>query len=182
MLKCIGLGAVLSALAMPVMAEASSATATGSASATVIQAISVVQEADLDFGVVASTPEQSASVTITAGNSVVRYGGGARQACKSNDKCPLPHAASLTVSGEPGRSYKVTAPESVGIAGSDANAAALIVDKISLRTASRPGGSAAGLLDRAGKDRFDLGGTLHLPPGLVPARYRISVPVVASYD
>lgn len=173
--------------AAPALAQGGSASATGAASATIVAPIAVRQIADLDFGVVAAGASQAGSVTILPGISAARYDGSARQSCGAGGKCPAPHFASFEVSGEAGRAYTIATPASVAIGGDalgDGVGAApvLRVEAIGLRSASRPGAGPAGTLDPAGRDRFDLGGTLRLPATVAPARYRVSIPVIVTYS
>ena len=78
----------------------------------------------------------------------------------------------------------IAAPASVVLSGEPAGSAAptLRVEAIGLRSASRPDAGPAGLLDLAGRDRFDLGGTLRLSGEIAPARYRVSIPVIVTYS
>ena len=169
------------------LAQGGSASAAGAVSATIVAPIAVRQIADLDFGVVAAGSGQAGSVTILPGIAAARYGGRARQACSADGECPAPHFASFEVSGEAGRAYTIATPASVAISGEPVGdvvsaAPVLRVEAIGLRSASRPDAGPAGTLDPAGRDRFDLGGTLRLPAAMAPARYRISIPVIVTYS
>lgn len=182
MRACLSVAAA--ALLLPLPALAQPASATGTASAAVVAPITVRQIADLDFGVIAAGPGQAGSVTILPGLSDARYRGGARQACSASNECPTPHFASFEVSGEASRAYTIAAPTSVVLGGEESGNSGLTVrvDAIALRSVSRPDAGPAGRLDPAGRDRFDLGGTLRLPAETAPARYRVSIPVIVTYS
>ena len=171
-------------------ASGNSATATGMASATIVKPIAVATTADLDFGTVASTG--TGLVDILPINAAALYSGGAHDACDSAACAAAPtatHAASFTVSGEAGRSYTITAPQSLSIvpvpAASDARISAmppaLLVDAITIRSASRPDSGATGQLDAAGQDTFALGGRLIVPADLPPARIVARITVIVAY-
>jgi Domain of unknown function (DUF4402) len=167
------------------------ATAEGMASATVVRPVSVRQLADLDFGVILAGSEAAGEVELAPAATGAVYAGGARRGCAGLADCPRPHAASFEVTGESGRAYMITAPDSVTVTAEAAGAGSggqfaeplpLRVNALRLRSASRPEAGPAGKLDGAGTDRFDLGGTLHVPAGSPPARYRVDVPVIVSYS
>lgn len=177
--------------ATPVQGQGAPASAAGTATATIVRPLAIRQIADLDFGIVASTGT-AGSVTLGPGVSALRYDGGARQGCAGDGECPLPHFASFELGGEANRSYKIALPSSVAVAGEALLSAArpgetatpsrVWVDGLQVRTASRPGTGPAGQLDPDGRDRFDLGGTLRIAGDLPPARYRVSIPVVVTYN
>ena len=179
------IGAMLAAIparAGPASAAATAtATATGSASAEVIAALVVTRTADLDFGTILASPA-AGTVTVSPAGAV-GFAGGARPACGAA-ACGGPHAARFLVRGEPGRAYTVVAPVQVIASGQAAAPGAatpqgLLVDDLTVQTASR--GGAGGTLDSGGDDSFNLGGTLRLPAGTPPARYRAVVPVTVIY-
>ena len=175
--------------ASPAMAASgNSSAATGMASATVIQPITVTTTADLDFGTVAS--DTTGLVDILPATSPALYSGGAHDACNADSTCHATHAASFTVAGEAGRSYTITAPQSVSItphpvagsaAGSDLLPPSLLVDAITIRTASRPDSGANGQLDGTGQDHFEIGGRLIVPAALSPARIVTQITVIVAY-
>lgn len=183
-------GAVL--LPLPALAGGLPASAVGVAAATVVSPVAVRQLTDLDFGVVAANAGSGGEVVLAPGSGSATYGGGARRGCSGGVACPAPHAASFEVSGEAGRAYSIAAPDSIAVAGEvvapgsggsdEASPPVLRVEALHFRSASRPEAGSAGRLDAAGRDRFDLGGTLRVPAALPPARYRVSVPVIVAYS
>ena len=177
-----GLAAVLALALAPVPALAASAS--GAAYAEVVSPMAVRQVADLDFGVIAANGGSAGSVTVAPGGTGADYVGGAREACGSAARCPQPHFARFEVSGEPNRSYTISAPSSISVAGLPLGAGlapVLLVDAIQLRSASRPNAGSAGRLGADGRDRFDLGGTLRVPAATPPAHFRLSVEVIVTY-
>lgn len=162
-------------------ASAAGATAQGSAQAEVVSPLVVVSEADLAFGAVFAADRQGA-VKIEAGGGI-SYEGGAQAACLPG-ACGAAHPARFRVKGEAGRAYVVSLPRLIVATGtttdgSNRSAPPLSVVDLTIDFATQPGG---GLLDPSGQDRFEVGGTLRLPPGLPPAAYRATVPVIVTYS
>ncbi|WP_395327935.1 DUF4402 domain-containing protein [Novosphingobium sp. BL-8H] len=157
--------------------------ATGVASATVVQPLSVRSLSDLDFGSVGDVGAQGGTLVIAPGDPAARYAGAAHPACiVGNANCAGPHAARLRVEGEPGRAYRVVVPESVQAHSAEGEAmAALPVTGLTVRTDSRPQAGAQGVLNHAGGDGFEIGGELRIPPGTEASHYRAQVPVIVVY-
>ena len=172
-------------------ASGNTASATGMASATIVQPIAVAELADLDFGNVASDGAGAlgaGSVTVAPTIAGATYTGPSRKACDTGLDCPDPHAARFVVTGEANRAYAITVPAELTIAprplASDATnvPAALVIDNIQARATSRAGDGSVGLLDAAGRDYFEIGGRLQLPAGLPPARYSTAILVLVAYS
>lgn len=186
-----GLFAGVCAALVPASALAGSgavATATGEASASVLQPLTVTRVSDLDFGAVFAARQVAGTVTVGP-DSAVAYGGGAGAACVSG-ACARPHASRFAVTGEPDRAYTISAPARLTATGTAPGGSApgqpeslppLLIESIAVRTASRPGAGANGLLDSAGNDFFDVGGRLLVPAGAPSGHYRADLPVVVSY-
>ncbi len=168
-------------------ASGNSDSATGMASATIVQPIAVTTTADLDFGQI--TSEATGVVDIMPADAGALYSGGVREACAAGGSCPQPHAARFAVTGEAGRSYTITAPASLSIAPRPAESfeatdlpPALLIEAITIRTASRPDSGANGVLDPGGQDHFSIGGRLIVPPALPPARVVAQIVVLVAYS
>ena len=179
-LRTAGLTIVLLGAAFPAHAENAriAATAAGIARAQVVRPITLTGIDDLDFGMVQSSG--SGTVTVQPGNSLVVYDGGARAACARAQQCPQPHPARFEVSGERGRGYRISLPGNLRIAGSSGSG--LVVASLTARSASRPAAGARGTFNLTGLDGFEVGGTLEISGALPPGHYRVSVPVIVSYD
>ena len=180
--------AVAALLALPMAAHGASitASASGRAQATILQPLTVQMQANLDFGTVASTITGNGTVTISPARDGATYAGSAAPACGSG-ACTTPHPAQFAVRGEAGRAYTIDVPTSVSVSGAPQDSATLTgptltVGALTIRTHSRPAAGNAGLIDANGADKFELGGTLILTPGLAAARYRLSVPVMVAYS
>lgn len=173
----IGALALVTAV-QPALAKGS--TTTGAAIAEVVAPLVVRHEADLDFGTLFASPG-AGTVSVSATGGAV-YSGGTRPACIPG-ACASPRAASFRVSGEPNRSYLIIAPSAVVAEGLSRNGAvpALPVDSLTVRSRSRPDAGPEGLLDSDGADRFEVGGTLHLPANAPSAHYRATIPVMVVY-
>lgn len=169
-------------------AWANGATATGMATATVVHPIAVTQMADLDFGIVISDSGRAGSVTIAPGGPAIRYAGGARLGCGGRLACPKAHAGLFGVTGQANSTYSIAVPSNISVRGISASEALsaeaplLVVTGITARTESRPAAGSVGQLGANGRDRFSLGGTLNVTTKLPPARYRVSIPVVVTYN
>ena len=139
-----------------------------------------MQTADLDFGAIVSDRTQGGTVTIAPDGSGAAYAGGASAV---PGHAPA-HAAAFAVSGEAGRAYNVSAPDTLTITGEALGggaAASLSISALSVRTTNRPASGPAGLLGADGTDSFEVGGTLILPAAATPAHYRASLPVIVTY-
>lgn len=154
--------------APPALAHGLTATSTGSVRAELTVPLTATREADLDFGAIFATT--TAGLVILAPDGTAGYTGGAHPACLPA-ACGKLHPASFMVSGEPGRGYLVTVPTSVTATGTTTGGISTPVLQVSdlvVRSASRPAAVAVGQLDRTGHDRFQVGGTLHIPPPFPP--------------
>ncbi len=172
-------------------AGGTSATAQGAAEATIVQPIVVRVISNLDFGMLTASRTMGGTVTVdpAATNEAggARYGGGASPACLGGGACPQIHASHFAVHGEAARSYVVRAPANLvasgTLIGSVAGAAPdLVIETLTVRTASQPENGAAGTLDVNGQDYFSIGGTLVVPAGTSPAHYQATLPVIVTYS
>ncbi|MDE2561125.1 MAG: DUF4402 domain-containing protein [Sphingomonadales bacterium] len=175
--------AVIGLPATPALASGTAATATGSALAQVVEPLVVARQADLAFGGVFAS-KLPGTVSVGA-DGALGYSGGAQSACMGG-ACLDTHPASFTVTGEPGRTYVVQLPASVVATGSITGgggglAPPLDVDGLAAVSANAASGGTAWQLDGQGRDRFDIGGTLHLPADLPSANYQVTIPVVVVY-
>ena len=156
------------------------ASAAGVATASVVKPLRVVALAPMDFGDITHVAGSSGTVTVSPGGSGAQFSGGASAAC-GGSTCADAHAARFSVSGEPQRNYTIQLPPTIVATGSSLSGAgvpALTVNSLTVRSASS---ANAPRLDAAGVDRFEVGGTITLPPDLPPARYRASFTVIVSY-
>lgn len=172
---------LLAAMGGQAAAAGLSASATGIARAEVTAPLVATREADLDFGAIFATT--AAGTVVLAADGTAGYTGGVRPACVAGACRPL-HPAAFAVAGEGGRAYLVTVPASIiatGTARDGTSAPPLAVAGLTVRTASRPAAGPAGLLDATGRDRFQVGGTLHVPAGIPAASYRASIAVMVTY-
>lgn len=173
--------AMVIAAAVPAKAQPGSTDqAAGRAQATVVQALRAVPLADLSFGAIVVGGAGDGVVTIAPVQSQASYGGSVRPSCGGNSNC-VPHAASFAVYGEEGRIYRVSLPAQV-LASGDRTDRVLLVQNLAMRSRNQPATSNGGRLDQHGEDRFEIGGTLHVPSGTKPDIFRADLPVTVSYD
>lgn len=170
--------------AAPAWAQGSGtgSSAAGTAAVQVVRPLTAQTLADLDFGLVAS--DAKGSVTIAAGSVSARFAGAARNACGDTGSCPAAHPARFAVTGESSRSYRIAVPERLTLtgAGPGGGVSSAIIVAMTVKTASRPASGPEGMLDKAGRDTFEMGGTLELPSEQQPARYIVHVPVIVTYS
>ncbi|QKG70606.1 DUF4402 domain-containing protein [Erythrobacter mangrovi] len=168
-------------LAPPALArDGTSASATGSASAAIVQPITVRALEDLLFGTLAIGTDASGSITVDPASGSVAFLGALRSVCGAGG-C-LAHPAVFGVTGEAGRRYRIDAPASAIANPVEGAGPALSVVDIQISVSSLPGNATIGLLDSNGEDRFRLGGTLQVPAGSPAGFYRADVEVVVTYD
>lgn len=163
------------ALAAP-PGSGNSASAMGTAGATVIQAIGVQPLADMEFGTITHAPGSGGAVTVTPGVAGAQFGGTASTAC-AGAACDTAHVAVFSISGEAARSYAVTLPSTINATG-DQGAGTLTVQTLTLRSIN---GGTSPRLDASGHDRLEVGGTITLPADLPPAHYRANFAVTVNY-
>jgi hypothetical protein len=163
----------------PVLAGSGNS-ASGSASAAIIQPITVRALEDLLFGTLAVGPDSGGAITVDPATGAVSYSGALRGVCGAGG-CTA-HPALFGVTGEPGRRYRIAAPASAAAVPVSGNGPALPVSAITVSADSLPGDPDVGLLDAGGADRFTLGGTLQVAPGSSAGFYRAEVAVVVTYD
>lgn len=172
------------AVASPSLAGPSGSTAMGEASATVVEPLTLTARAELDFGTIA-TSNLGGTVVLHPFNPAPEYGGGVMNVCSA--PCLAAHPAGFDVQGEAGRSYQIAYPQSLMVtplpvaSGGNGVPTPMLVDAITVKTLSRPDAGARGLLDEAGKDRFEVGGTLHVSANQAEARYATQLMVNISY-
>ena len=173
--------AILLGMAGLPAAQAREATASGNASASVVRPLSTTALADLSFGAitVGNGPAAGGTVIVAPQGTGASYSGSARHLCSGGPSCQ-PHPARFAVSGEGGRSYRVSLPASVAAVGSRSGAVLAVAD-LAMQSANSAH-SAGGLLDIAGHDSFAVGGTLLVTPGTPADSYRAEFSVTVSYD
>lgn len=178
----LGVALGLMVLANPARAASTgaTATATGLASATVVAPITLVPRADLDFGVLSSSPMAGGTATVAPYGSTISVSGSTRVQCDSS-ACAAPHAAHFDVIGEAGRSYLVALPRDLSISPANGSGGPLRVTGFVLLTEHTLASDGTGRLDASGQDGFEVGATLIVPAGTPAGHYRTSLPVIVSY-
>lgn len=159
------------ALATPVSAFAApggSATMTGSASATLIQPISIVAVNALRFGLMAQ-PTTVGTVTVSTSGTLTTSGGMVGNTAIAQGSSG-PQAGTFRVSGDPGRQFFVTLPYSATVTKTGASMT------INLFTVGALTGSPVGTLDIA------VGGTLAIQASQSVGTYTGTYQVTASYN
>ena len=176
---CIGVALTLAPDVAQAASTGATAQAVGNADAEVVAPLAVSALRDLDFGVVMGPVTGDGLVAVAAGAPGALYGGGAAAVCLAGN-CVSPHPARFEVRGEPGRGYVVVVPSVLDVTAEGGTAHLRITD-LGVRTDGHERQGAAGQLDAAGQDKFEVGGTLHIPAGTPSARFRVSVPLVVNY-
>lgn len=165
----------LAVMAVAAHAVTKTASQSGSASISLIRPLSIVQAAQLNFGrlqpqgngspgtaTVAAPPP-----TTRASNGVSLLSGGA--------ETPLIR----TISGEPGRAYRITLPAAV-----ISSPGGYAVDTFTIWSANRGiiTTTKLGQLDATGKDTIRVGATISLPKGAKQIEPGAAVAIMISYE
>jgi hypothetical protein len=181
-----------SLMATPTLAQSYgwSASATVNVYAEVIQPLQVEAIAPLSFGGLRGginagsiTIEPDGDRTISGGamsiEDALNQDGPAQMAG------PAPSAASYGVTGEAGRAYAISTPNSVSVIGRPVDpsdvAMTLVAHDFTVQTASMPNAGPYGQLDENGRDRFFLGATIDVPANAATAYYVVQIPVMVEY-
>ncbi|MEI6643665.1 MAG: DUF4402 domain-containing protein [Novosphingobium sp.] len=161
----------LAALAAPLPALAApggSATMTGTASATLIQPITIAATAPLRFGLMAQ-PTAAGTVTVSTTGAVSTSGGMVGNTAIAQGGAG-PQAGTFRVSGDPGRQFFVTLPLAATVTRTGASMT------ITLFTVGALTGSPVGTLDIA------VGGTLAVGGAQPVGTYTGTYQITASYN
>lgn len=154
--------------------------AAGRAVAEVVIPVRAVPLSDLSFGAVVIGAAGEGSVAVAADGSAPRYNNATRSRCAGEAQC-MPHPAKFEVSGEPGRSYRVSLPRQITAYGVRTGAG-LIVGSLDVRSVNAASSQGEGRLDNGGHDNFFVGGVLQVPAGTTPDVFRAELPVIVTYN
>jgi hypothetical protein len=168
------------ALSPACASDATSASSSGSASASIVQPITVRAIDDLLFGALAVGVKNGGTITVDPASGATTYSGGLQGVC-SAASCQA-HPAVFGVTGEPGRRYRIAAPASAMARSTAGHDGELPVTDLQIAVASLAGSDPVGLLAADGTDQFRIGGTLKVAAGSAPGFYRAEVSVVVTYD
>jgi len=148
--------------------------ATGSASVTIVSPLAITSATPLDFGALRGGAADGAVVVSPAG--AARASGGARLLPGI-----APRGAHFTVSGAPGRDYRINLPRQIVIAAVGPDNRLLLASDFSVLSETTRGMSLVGRLDASGSDAFSVGVRLTVPAHTPPGVYRIDLPVSVDY-
>jgi hypothetical protein len=158
----------LSALAGVAHAQ-SSASATASSSATIVQPITATKNTDLGFGTILRPASGTATVTVDAAGARTVTGTVAANATGVS-------ASTFTVAGEGGQAYSVGVPSTFPMI-SGANT--LVVTTVSGTGVT---GAMSGSAGTVGSASFGVGGTINLNTSTQSGAYTGNFTVTASYN
>ena len=136
--------------------------------------------AAVSFGSLSVRAGQSGLVALPAGGGAADYSGGAFAQCAGALAC-LPHRATFIVKGEANRLYRIDLPSSILVRG-ERTGTTLTVTGLETVSRNHPGIAHGGQLDGAGEDYSHVGGTLEVPAGTPPDRFRADLSVTVSYN
>lgn len=151
------------------------ATATGTASATLVDPITLRAVEALQFGVLAVSENGSGAITVDPDSGTSIFAGAVGSICPAGAGC-FARPALFAVTGEAGRHYRINAPATAMALHENAGSS-LAVNSITLSQ-----GLVRRTLDDGGQDSFKVGGTLAIPAGTPPGIYTAELAVVVSYD
>ncbi len=175
-----GLAAVAAALvlipASAVAQDGRGATSQGTVTTEIVMPLRIAALNQLDFGcLVARDPGE---VSIAAEDGSIAYAGGVRPVGGAN----CSHApARFTVSGSAGREYRFLIDPAAIAVHESGSGETLEVRSLAGRARHAPGAGNVGTLDAAGADQLSVGGTLVVPQGTRPGRYRARITVTVAY-
>lgn len=157
-MKKIVLAAVAATIAVPAAAApGDTATASGSATATIVAPISITHNVDaLDFGVIVS-PTTASTVTVVAGASTVSSGDAVKLSGGNSD--------SFSVAGDPNRSFAITTGGGT-------------MGGMSFTTSA----PASGTLSASGTASFSVDGVLSIPGGQAAGVYSTTYSATVTYN
>ena len=142
--------------------------ATATATATIVEALSISKEADLKFGkiIAASTAGQvqiqtNGSRTIASGDVVLFNEGSDHQ------------AASFKVSGTPNKTYSLDFPATISLTGPTGSTPMTVEGFVH---------NTQGILNDSGEDTFAVGATLNVGANQAPGQYTGTFTVTAAYN
>jgi hypothetical protein len=164
-----GLGALAAVAGVASVAHAqTSATATSSGSATVVEPFSANKISDLAFGTIVKPTTGTATVSVDVSGSrsltgTVAVGGGAG-------------AAQFQVLGQGGQAYSVTVPGSFNMTAGTNTLVVTTTDN------SGGGGTLSGSVGTYSTATFGVGGAINLTTGTASGAYTGSFTVTASYN
>ncbi len=167
------MGVVALAAAQQASAQAVSATATASGTATIAQPVTVVKNTDLAFGSLVRPSRGANTVTIDQSSGVRSLSGGGDASLAASTIS----RATYSVGGEGGASFSVTVPGSFTMTRSGGTETL----PVSL-TASTQSGSLGGSGGSAGSAAFGVGGSLPLSSATVPGNYSGTFHVTVGYN
>ena len=150
----------------------------GKAETHVVAPLSTALRDALSFGSIAVGAGNGGSVIVSS-DGTTNFLGVSQAHCTGRSDCSA-HRAVFEVTGEAERTYSVSLPPSV-VARGERTGSTLAVDSLemrSLNTSARNGGR----LDKTGKDRFFVGGTVNVAIGTDTDIYRAELPVTVFYN
>jgi hypothetical protein len=159
--------AAVSAIAAPAMAQ-SSATQSTTASATIVQPITLAKDSDLAFGTVVKPTSGTNTITIdeTAGTRTKSGGGDAALATSTTSR------AAFTVGGESGQTFSITVPSTATMTRSGGSET-LTVNLVKTGTSGTLSGGAA---------TFGVGGNFDVASTTVSGAYSGAFNVTVAYN
>ena len=164
-------------LSQPLAAQAGPpATTQGRTTAEIVVPLRITAESDLDFGCLVAHGDGEVAVSSADGSA--SYTGGVQ----SVGGAGCSHAPALfAVAGASGREYRYLV-EPVAYASHSMFAdERLLVRDLAGSSGHASASGSTGLLDPAGRDRLTVGGTLVVPEGARPGRYRARITVTVAY-
>ena len=171
-LKIALAAAALAAIAAPAMAQ-TSATQSTTASATIVQPITLTKNSDLAFGTVVKPSSGTNTITIneTTGTRTLTGAGDAALATSTTSR------ATFTVGGEGGQTFSITVPSTATMTrsgGSETLTANL--------TGTAASGTLSGSIGSAGSATFGVGGNFDVASTTVSGAYSGSFNVTVAYN
>lgn len=178
----VGVAVLALSIAMsagPVAAQSRGASATATASATVVRPVQVICDTPLDFGALRGGHRDGTVVVSTSGSRQATGGAELLSGGQGNQ-------ARLRIAGEAGRHYRVGLPSQLSIAGTRWGRGAvprtLTASNFEAYSVNARARGTQGTLDGQGRDLVYVGGTIAVPAGAPAGLYRAELPVTVDYN
>lgn len=156
--------------------DGAATTAQGRVTTEIVAPLRITAVNDLDFGcLVARDPGE---VAISASDGGAIYSGGVRAV--GGASCAYAPAR-FTVSGSAGREYRFMVDPAALASHESFAGETLVVRELVGWTAHPTSPGNFGVLDASGLDQLSIGGTLEVPVGARPGRYRARITVTVAY-
>ncbi|MGB3753208.1 MAG: DUF4402 domain-containing protein [Parerythrobacter sp.] len=175
-------GLLAGAGAGPAIAAPGEGEARGTATARIAAPLGARTLSPLDFGAVESNRQTPGAVVIGPDTSGRQFVAGAKAgACDDAAPCAA-RPARFAITGEAGREYRITLPDTAIARSTAGHGATLRVAELKLASAHSGAGPQHLRLDHSGRDMVYVGGTLFVHPNAPAGHYTAQIEISVAYN